>query len=221
MKKFLLVALTAACTVIMGSCEKSESLSTDGCKLEMNLFTQTYTVDEEGCCVLKGIKPIAADEVQSKVTGYGWKAIGTYEVQDNGKLSTQEYWSVMVGGGPVHYWFESSRQVIQYFYYDAMPAFCFHRGSWSYDADNGFILLGDNESTTASEYMQILKLDKSNGKVLMYTMERRGVTLNGKSIYTMVVYRRMTDEELENTKKSYTYDLDSDRSAPDNCKFKV
>ena len=94
--KFLLVALTAACTVVFGSCDKSEVLSVEQSKFDMYLFGQTYTVDDEGCCVLKGSKPIAAEEIQSKVEGYGWKCIATYEVLANGKLSQEEYWTDMV-----------------------------------------------------------------------------------------------------------------------------
>ena len=69
-KKFWLIALIVACTVVFGSCDKSEELSVEQCKLDMNLFNQTYTVNDEGCCVLKGRKPIAAEEIQSKVKGY-------------------------------------------------------------------------------------------------------------------------------------------------------
>lgn len=51
-KKFWLIALIVACTVVFGSCDKSEELSVEQCKLDMNLFNQTYTVNDEGCCVL-------------------------------------------------------------------------------------------------------------------------------------------------------------------------
>ena len=91
--------------------------------------------------------------------------------------------------------------------------------------DKGFILFGSNKQTTDSRYMQILKLDESNGKTLMYTIQKLGATSDGsngyKSIYGMIVYKRMTETDLEMMKKSYTYDTDIDRSVPDNCKFKI
>lgn len=37
-KKFWLIALIVACTVVFGSCDKSEELSVEQCKLDMNLF---------------------------------------------------------------------------------------------------------------------------------------------------------------------------------------
>ena len=63
--------------------------------------------------VLKGRKPIAAEEIQSKVKGYGWESIATYgwesiatyEVQENGKLSKEEFWKDRFGGSPTHFWF--------------------------------------------------------------------------------------------------------------------
>lgn len=224
-KKFWLIALIVACTVVFGSCDKSEELSVEQCKLDMNLFNQTYTVNDEGCCVLKGRKPIAAEEIQSKVKGYGWESIATYEVQENGKLSKEEFWKDRFGGSPTHFWFETSQQAFSYFYSDALPAFCFSRVSWTYDMDKGFILFGSNKQTTDSRYMQILKLDESNGKTLMYTIQKLGATSDGsngyKSIYGMIVYKRMTETDLEMMKKSYTYDTDIDRSVPDNCKFKI
>lgn len=224
-KKFWLIALIVACTVVFGSCDKSEELSVEQCKLDMNLFNQTYTVNDEGCCVLKGRKPIAAEEIQSKVKGYGWESIATYEVQENGKLSKEEFWKDRFGGSPTHFGFETSQQAFSYFYSDALPAFCFSRVSWTYDMDKGFILFGSNKQTTDSRYMQILKLDESNGKTLMYTIQKLGATSDGsngyKSIYGMIVYKRMTETDLEMMKKSYTYDTDIDRSVPDNCKFKI
>lgn len=52
-KKFWLIALIVACTVVFGSCDKSEELSVEQCKLDMNLFNQTYTVNDEGVLCAK------------------------------------------------------------------------------------------------------------------------------------------------------------------------
>lgn len=210
-KKFLSIVLLIACTVIFGSCDDSEYLNVDNFKLDKNLFSKTYTIDEEGCCVLKGVSPIAKDVVLSKVVGYGWQSIGTYEIQDNGKLSKNEYWKDRIGGGPTHYCFESSQQLVQYYYVDAKPAWCFQRMSWSYDPTNGFILCGKEDKLDIKErYRQILKLEESGGTILMYTLQKKGVKNDGKGgyepFYAMIVYKRMTDEDLKKMKESYTTD---------------
>ena len=224
-KKFLSFVLTIACSILLGSCEKAEGLSVENCKLDMSLFSQTYTIDDEGCCVLKGAKPITSGEVQSEVVNYGWESIATYEVQSNGKLSQEEYWKDRFGGSPTNYWFESSQQLVQYFYMDSKPAFCFRHVSWSYDAAKGFILSGNDKLATADRYEQILKLGESNGRTLMYTMSKIAITSDGnngnKPVYAMIVYKRLTDYELKKMKESYNYDLDVNHSVPDNCKFQI
>lgn len=222
-KKFLSFVLTIACSLLLGSCENSEGLIIEDSKLDMSLFSQTYTIDDEGCCVLKGAKPITRGEVQSKVLNYGWKSIATYEVLANGKLSKEEFWKDMVGGSPTHYWFESSQQLVQYFYMDAKPAFCFRNVSWSYNATKGFILCGNDKSATVDQYKQILKLVESDGRTLMYTIQKIATISDGdngyKPVYAMIVYKRLTDDELKKMQESYNYDLDADNSVPDNSKF--
>lgn len=217
-RKFLSIVTVIVCAFFLCGCD-SDDLSVEECKLDMNLFDQKYTVDDEGCCVLKGAKPVPYDEVQSKVVGYGWKSIATFEVQANGKLSRVDYYKDLIGGAPTHYWFESSKQMVRYYYVDALPADGFSRVSWSYDATKGFFLFGDGKSPIEDRYEQILKLDESNGKTLMYTMSKYGVKSDGKGgyepFYAMVVYRRMTDDELKKTQETYTYDFSKKSSTSD------
>lgn len=61
----------------------------------------------------------------------------------------------------------------------------------------------------------------------MYTMQNIGVKYdehgNQKPFYSMVVYQRMTDNELAKMKKAYDYDANFDftGAVPDDCKFRV
>ncbi len=208
-KKLLTIAFTFACAVLFGSCDSSDDVVVDQFTLDENLFSKTYTVDGDGCCVLNGLKPIAGTEVQSKVANYGWKSIAEYDLQDNGKLSKENYFDDVVGGGPTHYWFESSQQMVKYTYIDAMPANSFWRMTWSYDEAKGFILFGDSNSKLADRYEQILEIQESGGNTLMYTMSKSGIRADGTVIYAMIVYKRMTDEELKKTQQNYTYDLNN------------
>ena len=56
-------------------------------------FTQNDHTGQTGfkiCPFLKwaqGLKPVSAADIENKVKGYGWKVIGMYKVQDNGRLS--------------------------------------------------------------------------------------------------------------------------------------
>ncbi len=48
--------------------------------------------------MLKGLKPVSAADIENKVKGYGWKVIGMYKVQDNGRLSQTDYRKTVYGG---------------------------------------------------------------------------------------------------------------------------
>ena len=79
-----------------------------------------------------------------------------------------------------------------------------------------------------SRYMQVLLLTKTESNYLqMYTMQKLGDATdengNLKPFYGMVVYQRMTDNELAETKKAYDYDanIDFTDAVPNDCKFRV
>lgn len=224
MKHFFLIALAFVAALTLGSCDKTENGDGDKNEFDKKLFAQKYTIDADGFCVLEGQKPLTAAEIASSVTGYGWKTVGTYEVEDNGHLSKTDYWQDRVGGSPTDYWFESSSNLTSYFSVDAVPASCYRNLTWSYDAQKGFIMYDTSNSTASdltSQYMQVLKIGESHGKTLMYTMQKLGYLSDGTNRFGMIVYQRMTDKELDDMKRNYTYDIDKDRTVPDNCKFRI
>ena len=227
MKHFFLMALALVAALTLDSCDKTENSDDEKCELDKNYFAQKYTVDTDGYCVLEGAEPLPETEIASKVIGYGWKTVGTYEVEPDGRLSTKDYWQDRYGGSATSYWFESSSKLTSYFYMDALPADCFSNLTWNYDAQKGFIMRhspNDATSDMTRQYMQVLKIDEAHGKTLMYTMQKLGYYTDSKgtkSIFGMVIYQRMTDKELDDTKRQYTHDADKDRTVPDNCKFRI
>lgn len=61
-------------------------------------FDKTYTMDGDGCCILESTNKYTEEEIRKEVVGYGWKVVGTYEVQKDGRLSRQDYWKDMIVG---------------------------------------------------------------------------------------------------------------------------
>ena len=192
-----------------------------------NLFDRTYTINNDGCCVLKGLKPVSAADIENKVKGYGWKVIGMYKVQDNGRLSQTDYRKTVYGGGYMDYWFESGGHLIGFHHGDT-DGKSYNKTEWFYYAVSGFIMRGSASQSMQSRYMQVLLLTKTESNYLqMYTMQKLGDATdeNGilKPFYGMVVYQRMTDNELAETKKAYDYDanIDFTDAVPNDCKFRV
>lgn len=192
-----------------------------------NLFDRTYTINNDGCCVLEGLKPVSAADIENKVKGYGWKVIGMYKVQDNGRLSQTDYRKTVDNCGYVDYWFESGGHLIGFHHGDTYGK-SYNKTEWFYYAVSGFIMRGSACQGMQSRYMQVLLLTKTESNYLqMYTMQKLGDATdengNLKPFYGMVVYQRMTDNELAETKKAYDYDanIDFTDAVPNDCKFRV
>ena len=192
-----------------------------------NLFDRTYSINNDGCCVLEGLKPVSAADIENKVKGYGWKVIGMYKVQDNGRLSQTDYRKTVYGGGYMDYWFESGGHLIGFHHGDT-DGKSYNKTEWFYYAVSGFIMRGSASQGMQSRYMQVLLLTKTESNYLqMYTMQKLGDATdengNLKPFYGMVVYQRMTDNELAETKKAYDYDanIDFTDAVPNDCKFRV
>ena len=163
--------------------------------------------------MLEGCEPTKATVIEDEVKGYGWKVVGMYKVQDNGRLSQTDYRKTVIGGEYLNYWFESDGHLIG-FQHGATDCKLYDKSEWFYDAVTGFIMRGSASQSLQSRYMQVLSVAKLQGKesnsFYMYTMQKLGDATvehgNQKSFYVLVVYQRMTNGELEATKKAYGYD---------------
>lgn len=138
------------------------------------------------------------------------KVIGMYKVQDNGRLSQTDYRKTVYGGGYMDYWFETDGHLIGFHHGDT-DGKSYNKTEWFYDAVSGFIMRGSASQSMQNRYMQVLLLTKTESNYLqMHTLQKLGDATdengNLKPFYGMAVYQRMTDNELEATKKAYGYD---------------
>ena len=221
--------LTMLSIVSFTGCDKTDEHNGPGTDYD-NLFDKTYTISNDGCCVLEDCEPTIATVVEDEVKGYGWKVIGMYKVQDNGRLSQTNYLYTGNGGGYMDYWFESDGHLIGFQHGDTYGKL-YNKTEWFYDAVTGFIMRGSASQSIQNRYMQVLSVvtlqRKESNKFYMYTLQKLGdATIehdNLKPFYGMVVYQRMTDNELAETKKAYDYDanIDFTDAVPNDCKFRV
>lgn len=227
MKKILFLILTLFSIITFTSCDKVNNDPDNPIINPGNLFDRTFNTTSDGCCILEGTEPISADVINDEVKGYGWKVIGMYEVQDNGKLSHTDFRKDMLGSGYTDYWFKSDSRLVGFAYSDA-PGRNYDTTDWSYDATRGFILCGKANESIQNRYMQVLRFDKTELIYRqMYTMQQLGFRSDGngntKPFYGLVIYQRMTDSELAQMQKSFNYDANSDYTGavPNDCKFRV
>ena len=226
MKRIWIFLMAMLSIVSFTGCDKTEEPSGPVTVIDYE-FDRTNIINNDGCCVLKGLKPVSAADIENKVKGYGWKVIGMYKVQDNGRLLQTDYRKTVYGGGYMDYWFESDGHLIGFHHGNTDGKF-YNKTEWFYDAVSGFIMRGSASQSMQSRYMQVLLLTKTESNYLqMHTMQKLGDATdengNLKPFYGMVVYQRMTDNELEATKKAYGYDanIDFTDAVPNDCKFRV
>ncbi len=225
MERIGIFLLTILSIIIYTSCDKSdnpdEPITDYG-----NLFDCTYTINDDGCCVLEGLEPTRATVIEDEVAGYGWKVVGIFKVQDNGRLSQTDYRKTIYGGGYADYCFESDGHLIGFQHGDIDRKF-YNKTEWFYDAVTGFIMRGPASQSTQDRYMQVLRFTKTESRYRqMYTLQKLGITSDehgDKPFYAMVVYQRMTDKELAETKNAYDYDANIafTGAVPNDCKFRV
>ena len=226
MKRIWIFLMAMLCIVSFTGCDKTDEPNGPVIDYD-NLFDKTYTINGDGCCVLESCEPTRATVIEDEVKGYGWKVIGIYEVQNDGRLSQKDYRETVYGGGYEDYWFESDSRLVGFHHSDT-PGKFYNKTTWRYDATKGFIMRGTESESLQNRYMQVLALATLQGKEFyMYTMQNIGVKYdehgNQKPFYCMVVYQRMTDNELAKMKKAYDYDANFDftGAVPDDCKFRV
>lgn len=226
MKRIWIFLMAMLSIVSFTGCDMTEEPSGPVTVIDYE-FDRTYIINNDGCCVFKGLKPVNAADIENKVKGYGWKVIGMYKVQDNGRLSQTDYRKTVDNCGYVDYWFESDGHLIGFHHGDTDGKF-YNKTEWFYDTVSGFIMRGSASQSMQSRYMQVLLLTKTESNYLqMHTMQKLGDATdengNLKPFYGMVIYQRMTDNELEETKKAYDYDanIDFTDAVPNDCKFRV
>ena len=211
MKIICMFLLTMLSIVSFTGCDKTEE--PNGSVIDYdNLFEKTYTINDDGCCVLESCEPTRATVIEDEVKGYGWKVIGMYKVQGNGRLSQTNYLYTGNGGGYVDYWFEPDGHLIEFQHGDTDGKF-YNKTKWFYDTVTGFIMRGSASLSIQNRYMQVLSVvtlqRKESNKFYMYTLQKLGDTTvehdNLIPFYGMVVYQRMTDNELAEIKKAYDY----------------
>ena len=128
MKRIWIFLMAMLCIVSFTGCDKTDEPNGPGTDYD-NLFDKTYTINDDGCCVLESCEPTRATVIEDEVKGYGWKVIGIYEVQNDGRLSQKDYRETVCGGGYEDYWFESDSRLVSFLHSDIAGKF-YNKTTW-------------------------------------------------------------------------------------------
>ena len=145
--------------------------------------------------------PVSLALVNQYTIGYGWREAETHEMNDDGTYQKRNYWEGMEGAGPERYEFGEGT-VTCYVYIDALPADGFYKRSLRYDETTGEVFFDENKIFT------VLSANEQEIRVVKLGGLRDDNHGGMKQIFLYVVLRRMTDEQLQETRDTYTTNLD-------------
>lgn len=159
-----------------------------------------YDYDETGRCFGDG-GGIGEDNFKKMFIGHGWKNYGTWEIDENGKRLSDEFYSNMVGVSPIYYYFDNETQLTTFYRSDA-EAGAVKKNILTYSFNNGYngtsrtVLLLNTDS-----YIQITgwMLGSQPSFCMVHSL---GVTSNNREIYGVSLYTQMTDKELSDLQNS-------------------
>ena len=151
-------------------------------------------------------------DVQNEAIGYGWKWMQTFEIRNDGFVEPEDYYKERYGGGPSSYYILSDKELVRYFWSDAIPAQAFLEQSFTMDIETG--ILSDGYSPTGSFpwsiYLRIWSIYKLNGRWYMDTIAPLGLRNDGTgqthTVWGYSHYYRMSEAELKQMQKEHSFD---------------
>ena len=150
-----------------------------------------------GELIIENAHPASAAEFRQYAVGYGWDEAETYEIFEDGSISVDDYWKNMLDGGPTRY--EIGDGILtSYFHIDSPPVNVYHNNVVYYDEATGRLY---NEFLS-EWFFTVLSISGQEMRVI----KPGGFHSNGKAFYFYVVLRRMTAEQLQSVKETYTID---------------
>lgn len=174
-----------------------------------------FQFDEQGI-PYRWETPTLSEEMQQnlvkQVVGYGWKWMQTNEIQDDGHVNHEGYYENLYGPSPASYYIKSDKELVKYFWSDAIPAMAFLDHLYTMDMTKGILAAGNPSPSIYpwSVFIRIWGIWQLDGKWYMTTIEPLGIRGNGnggyKTIWACSQYIRMSNDELKQMQKDYTFD---------------
>lgn len=150
--------------------------------------------------------------VQKEAFSHGWMWMQTFEIHADGFVNPDDYYKERFGASPSSYYIQSDKELVRYFWSDAIPAKAFLTQRFTMDTETGILSDGYNPSGLFpwSFYLRIWSVYKLNGRWYMDTIEPLGMRADENGEYRTVWgtshYYRMSESELKQMQKEYSFD---------------
>lgn len=178
-------------------------------------YEPMFQFDEQGIPYYLNTPTLSQEmqrDVQNEAIGYGWKWMQTFEIRDDGFVNPEDYYKDMIGVSPTSYYLKSDKELVRYFWSDAIPAMAFLNQGFTMDAKTGIMSDDNNPSGILpwSFYLRIWSIYKLSGRWYIDTIEPLGSRNDGTgqthTVWGYSHYYRMSEAELKQMQKEYSFD---------------
>lgn len=210
---FCLSCLTLG--MMTGCADLDNELDKSGILVIEPPYEPMFQFDEQGIPYRLNTPTLSKEmqqDVREEAIGHGWKWMQTFEILDDGYVKPEDYYKDRYGGSPTSYYFKSEKELVRYFWADAVPAMAFLAQGFTMDAATGVLSDSDNPSGIWpwTFYLHIWSIYELNGRWYMDTIEPLGrrSDKNGelKTVWGNSHYYRMNDNELKQMQKEHSFD---------------
>ena len=154
-----------------------------------------FEIDDDQWPVVKSGK-ISAQEFRENIIGHGWNSGLTYRIV-NGRV-TKEVLDELAGFRSGDYYFDENT-VTTFISPDHIPVSGYYVRTFKYNESDCSIYINGYKSMT------IVNLTKNKFEAIRHT----GTKSDGTKSFGYVTYTRMSEEEIADTRKNYSTDLDT------------
>lgn len=174
-------------------------------------YEPMFQFDEEGVPCRLNSPTLSQDmqrDVQKEAIGYGWKWMLTFEIQDDGFVKSEDFYKSMFGASPTSYYIKSDRDLVRYFWSDAIGGPTYRAQRFSINTKTGVLTDEDNQSDPWTTILRIWSIYKVNGRWYMDTVEPLCIRSDKNGEYKLVWgwshYYRMSKDELRAMQDEHT-----------------
>ena len=158
-----------------------------------------FKKEENGEWFLPDVTAISKERFNEKIVGNGWDYMCTYKIESDGTCAIGEYYNGMIGKSPSFYYFDKEC-VTTFFFYDAIPATCYRKQSYSYvENDNSIIKVGNSPT-----FMRIIYISDYFFEAIEYL----GYNDKEGHIYGYSIFQKMFPERLDEVREKYATNFD-------------
>ncbi|MGI6242382.1 MAG: hypothetical protein ACOYJK_02410 [Prevotella sp.] len=182
-------------SIVLYSCQ-----SDDDPRLIIDPVEPYVTLSADGVPSFLNPTRMTRELFNENIVGRGWYYESSHEIKPDGTIMMTDFYQDMIGISPSHYYFDADSLTV-FRYHDSQGyvngGLGFVRYAYTYnEADQGIYVQG----------RRVLQLNPVGEKGYKYlrTVRWSAMRSDGTQVYTLDIFRRMTDKELEKIRQTYS-----------------